>query len=83
MYPQSRIVINGVMSRIDAAHVQRRHIDDVLAANAARQGVTFISVSGLASAANAQYLDDVHLSQAGHNAVAPLYAARLAAALGR
>ncbi|WP_104179495.1 GDSL-type esterase/lipase family protein [Arthrobacter sp. B0490] len=83
MYPQSRIVINGVMSRNDAQHVQRRHIDAVLAANAANQGVTFISVAGLASAANAQYLDDVHLAQAGHDAVATLYTGRLAAALGR
>ncbi|WP_307082030.1 SGNH/GDSL hydrolase family protein [Arthrobacter agilis] len=83
MYPQSRIVINGVMSRSDPSHDRRRHIDAVLAANAARQGVTFISVAGLASDANAQYLDSVHMSQAGHNAVAPLYTAKLAAALGR
>lgn len=83
MYPQSRIIINGVMSRNDVSHNQRRHIDDVLAANAARQGVTFVSVAGLASAANAQYLDNVHMSQAGHDAVAPLYTARLAAALKR
>jgi lysophospholipase L1-like esterase len=83
MYPQSKIVINGVMSRSDATHEQRRRIDAVLAENAARQGVTFISVAGLASEANAQYLDNVHLSQAGHNAVAALYTAKLAAALGR
>ncbi|MHA7262579.1 GDSL-type esterase/lipase family protein [Arthrobacter sp. TMN-37] len=83
MYPQSKIVINGVMSRNDATHDQRRRIDAVLAANAARQGVTFISVAGLASEANAQYLDNVHLSQAGHNAVAALYTQKLAAVLGR
>jgi hypothetical protein len=83
MYPQSRIVINGVMSRNDGSHVQRRHIDGVLAANAAKQGVTFIPVAGLAGTANAQYLDDVHMSQAGHDAVAALYTAKLAAALGR
>ena len=83
MYPNSRIVINGVMSRSDDAHIRRRHIDEVLAVNAAQQGVTFISVAGLASAANAGYLDDVHLSQDGHNAVATLYTAQLAAALGR
>ncbi|MEC5199928.1 lysophospholipase L1-like esterase [Arthrobacter sp. PL16] len=83
MYPQSKIVINGVMSRNDASHFQRRHIDGVLAANAAKQGVTFISVAGLASTANAQYLDNVHLSQAGHDAVAPLYTAKLRATLGR
>ncbi|WP_258069813.1 SGNH/GDSL hydrolase family protein, partial [Arthrobacter sp. SX1312] len=83
MYPNSRIVINGVMSRSDDSHVQRRHIDEVLALNAAQHGVTFISVAGLASAANAEYLDDVHLSQDGHNAVATLYTAQLGAALGR
>ncbi len=83
MYPKSKIIINGVMSRNDVPHVQRRHIDDVLAANAAKQGVTFISVAGLASTANAQYQDSVHLTQAGHDAVAPLYTAKLAAALGR
>ncbi|MDN4609322.1 GDSL-type esterase/lipase family protein [Arthrobacter burdickii] len=83
MYPQSRIVINGVMSRSDSSHVQRRHIDDVLAANAAKDGVTFISVAGLASTADAQYLDNVHLAQAGHDAVAALYIPKLAAALGQ
>ncbi|WP_052274070.1 GDSL-type esterase/lipase family protein [Arthrobacter sp. L77] len=83
MYPNSRIIVNGVMSRSDDSHVQRRHLDEVLAANAARQGVTFISVAGLASAANAEYLDNVHMSQEGHNAVARLYTAKLAAALGR
>jgi hypothetical protein len=83
MYPQSRIVVNGVMSRSDATHERRRYVDALLAANAAKQGVTFISVAGLASTANALYLDNVHLSQAGHNAVAPLYTAKLAAALGR
>ncbi|MHA7280782.1 GDSL-type esterase/lipase family protein [Arthrobacter sp. MDT2-2] len=83
MYPQSRIVVNGVMSRSDDSHVQRRHIDNVLAANAAKEGVTFISVAGLASTADAQYLDNVHLAQAGHDAVARVYAPKLAAALGR
>jgi hypothetical protein len=83
MYPQSRIVINGVLSRSDDTHIHRRHVDSVLAANAARLGVTFISGAGLASAANAQYADNVHLTQAGHDAVAVLYTAKLAAALGR
>lgn len=83
MYPNSKIVVNGVMSRNDAAHERLRHIDALLEANAKKQGVTFISVAGLASKAKAEYLDDVQLSQAGLNAVAKLYTPLLAAALGR
>jgi hypothetical protein len=83
MYPNSKIVVNGVMSRSDAGHERRRHIDAVLEANAKKQGITFISVAGLASKANAKYRDDVHLTQAGQNAVAKLYTPLLAAALGR
>jgi hypothetical protein len=83
MYPNSKIVVNGVMSRSDAGHERRRHIDAVLEANAKKQGITFISVAGLASKANAEYRDDVHLTQAGQNAVAKLYTPLLAAALGR
>jgi uncharacterized protein with LGFP repeats len=83
MYPNSKIVVNGVMSRSDAGHERRRHIDAVLEANAKKQGITFISVAGLATMAYAEYRDDVHLTQAGQNAVAKLYAPLLAAALGR
>ncbi|MCC9204277.1 SGNH/GDSL hydrolase family protein [Arthrobacter sp. zg-Y769] len=83
MYPQSRIVINGVMSRTDVSHDRRRHLDAVLAQNAANLGVTYISVAGLASTAGAEYYDNVHMTQAGHDAVAKLYTEKLAAALGR
>lgn len=81
MYPNSKIIVNGVMSRTDDSHIKRRHIDDVLAANAKKQGVTYISVSGLASVANAEYKDNVHMTQNGHNAVAKLYTPLLQAAL--
>ncbi|XAS64312.1 GDSL-type esterase/lipase family protein [Pseudarthrobacter sp. So.54] len=83
IYPNSKIVINGVMSRSDTSHTQRRHIDAVLGANAKRLGVTYISVAGLASTAGAEYRDNVHLTQNGHNTVSRLYIPMLKAALGK
>ncbi|MBP1137388.1 lysophospholipase L1-like esterase [Arthrobacter sp. PvP023] len=81
-YPRSTIIINGVLSRDDNSHSQRRWVDGLLMREAAAHGLKRISLAGAASAAGAAgyYQDANHLTQAGHNIVAPLYAEALRAA---
>ncbi len=82
MYPNAKLVINGVMSKNDSSHARRRHVDQVVTREATRLGVAAISVAGWASSYNAQFLDQTHLSQRGHDAISRHYAAALSRALG-
>ncbi|SEE36734.1 LGFP repeat-containing protein [Arthrobacter alpinus] len=81
MYPNSKLVINGVMSRTDADHNRRRAVDALVMAEAQRQGISHVSVAGWGTTLKAKYRDNIHLSPDGHNTVAPRYAAALAEAL--
>lgn len=78
-YPHSKIVVNGVMSRTDTSHAQRRAVDQILVQTAKAQGIDVISLAGMATKAGADglYKDNVHLTQAGHNLVAKIYLAQL------
>ncbi|MCE4024563.1 GDSL-type esterase/lipase family protein [Microbacterium sp. Au-Mic1] len=82
-YPNAPIVVNGVMSRSDAAHAARRTMDAVVTEEARNQGVAAISVAGWVSDYSAPQADAVHLTPAGHARIAPHYAEALRAALGR
>lgn len=78
-YPRSKIIINGVLSRNDYSHTQRRWVDALLMHGAEARGLARISLAGTASVAGAagDFRDANHLTQAGHNKVAPLYAEAL------
>ncbi|MFK0002049.1 GDSL-type esterase/lipase family protein [Paenarthrobacter sp. NPDC090522] len=84
-YPRSTIVINGVLSRYDSTHFQRRWVDGMLMREAALRGWPHVSMAGTATIAGADgnYLDNIHMNQTGHNKVAPLYASALKYVLGR
>jgi uncharacterized protein with LGFP repeats/lysophospholipase L1-like esterase len=84
-YPRSTILVNGVLSRYDGSHFQRRWVDGLLTREAALRGWPRISMAGTATiaGADANYLDGVHLNQTGHNKVAPLYASALKLVLGK
>jgi lysophospholipase L1-like esterase len=82
-YPNAAIVVDGVMSRSDAAHAARRAMDAAVTEEARRLGVHAISVAGWVSTFTAPQADNVHLTQAGHDKIAPHYADALRAALGR
>lgn len=82
-YPNTPIVVDGVMSRSDAAHASRRAMDAAVVAEAGRLGLPAISVAGWVSQYAAPQGDNVHLTQAGHDRIAPYYAAALRAVLGR
>ncbi|MFI2564819.1 GDSL-type esterase/lipase family protein [Paenarthrobacter sp. NPDC018779] len=84
-YPRSTIVINGVLSRYDSSHFQRRWVDGMLMREAALRGWPRVSMAGTATIAGADgnYLDNIHMNQTGHNKVAPLYASALKYVLGR
>ncbi|MFJ4029777.1 GDSL-type esterase/lipase family protein [Paenarthrobacter sp. NPDC089989] len=84
-YPRSTIVINGVLSRYDSSHFQRRWVDGMLMREAALRGWPRVSMAGTATIAGADgnYLDNIHMHQTGHNKVAPLYASALKYVLGR
>ncbi len=64
-YPDAPIVIDGVMSRRDAAHAGRRAMDAVIVAEAERLGCLAISVAGWVSDYSAPQLDNVHLTPRG------------------
>ncbi len=82
-YPNAPIVVNGVMSRSDAAHAARRAMDAAVIDEARNRGVHAISVAGWVSDYSAPQADTVHLTAAGHARIAPHYADALRAALGR
>lgn len=82
-YPNTPIVVNGVMSRSDAAHAARRAMDAAVTEEARTQGVSAISVAGWVSDYSAPQADAVHLTPAGHAKIAPHYAEALRAVLGR
>ena len=82
-YPNAAIVVNGVMSRSDAAHAARRAMDAAVTEQARRAGVYAVSVAGWVSDYSAPQADTVHLTPAGHDKIAPHYAEALRAALGR
>ncbi|MCD4851660.1 GDSL-type esterase/lipase family protein [Arthrobacter sp. AK01] len=84
-YPRSTILINGVLSRYDASHAQRRWVDGLVTREAALRGWPRISMSGTATIAGAagDYLDGAHMNQTGHNKVAPLYASAIKYVLGK
>lgn len=84
-YPNTRIVINGVMSRNDASHTRRRQVDALIVNAAKARGLQTISAAGMATKAGADnlYQDNVHLTQAGHNKVAGHYLPLLKAPLAR
>ena len=80
-YPRSTIIINGVLSRNDYSHAQRRWVDGLLMHAAEVRSLSRISLAGTASSAGAagDFKDANHLTQEGHNKVAPLYAEALRA----
>ncbi|MFJ4168024.1 GDSL-type esterase/lipase family protein [Paenarthrobacter sp. NPDC089714] len=84
-YPRSTIVINGVLSRYDSTHFQRRWVDGMLMREAALRGWPHVSMAGTATIAGADgnFLDNIHMNQTGHNKVALLYASALKYVLGR
>ncbi len=82
-YPNAAIVVDGVMSRNDAAHAARRAMDAAVTEEARRLGVHAISVAGWVSDYTAPQVDNVHLAPAGHDKIAPHYADALRAVLGR
>ncbi|MBS1906214.1 MAG: hypothetical protein JST33_06520 [Actinobacteria bacterium] len=82
-YPEAPIVVNGVMSRSDAAHAGRRAMDATVTEEARSLGVHAISVAGWVSDYSAPQADAVHLTPAGHAKIGPHYADALRAALGR
>ena len=82
-YPNAAIVVDGVMSRSDAAHAARREMDAAVTEQARQLGVHAISVAGWVSDYAAPQADNVHLTQAGHDRIGPHYAEALRAALGR
>jgi lysophospholipase L1-like esterase len=84
-YPHSKIVVNGVMSRADTSHAQRRAVDQVIVQEATAQGIATIPLAGMATRAGADglYKDAVHLQQAGHNLVTKTYEPALRKALSR
>lgn len=73
IYPRSKIVVNGVMSSKNADHARRRAVDKLVTNEAARQGISNISVAGWGTTLKPGMRDKVHLNQAGHNKVAPTY----------
>ncbi|WP_236602700.1 GDSL-type esterase/lipase family protein [Microbacterium sp. 8M] len=83
IYPHAAIVVDGVMSRNDAAHAARRAMDAAVTERARRLGVHAISVAGWVSDYAAPQADNVHLTPAGHDRIGPHYADALRAALGR
>lgn len=82
-YPDAAIVVDGVMSRSDAAHAARRAMDAAVTEQARRLGVSAISVAGWVSEFGAPQADNVHLTPEGHDTIGPHYAEALRAALGR
>lgn len=82
-YPNTPIVVDGVMSRNDAAHAARRAMDATVTAQAQRLGVHAISVAGWVSTYSAPQVDGLHLTPAGHAKIGPHLADALRAALGR
>lgn len=78
--PGVQILVNGVMSRDDAAHSRRREIDQLVISRARTLGLPAISVAGWGS--SAQYADYVHLTQHGHNQMGQLYTQKLREVLG-
>lgn len=81
LYPATPIIVNGVMSTDAPNHANRRHVDWLITQAAASQGFFHVSVAGMATAARVHYKDNVHLTQAGHNLIAPAYTAALLLAI--
>ncbi|MDA4895583.1 GDSL-type esterase/lipase family protein [Streptomyces sp. MS2A] len=82
-YPEATIVVNGVMSRRDASHAERRAAEALILPEAQAMGFPTISVAGWITDRRAPQADPIHLSQAGHDRVAGPYADALRAVLGR
>ena len=82
-YPNTKIIINGVMSRTDPSHTRRRHVDALITNAAKARGLQTISAAGLATTAGADkdYQDNVHLTQEGHNKTSAAYLPLLKEAL--
>ncbi|GAB6858213.1 GDSL-type esterase/lipase family protein [Microbacterium xylanilyticum] len=83
IYPHAAIVVDGVMSRDDAAHAARRAMDAAVTERARQLGVHAISVAGWVSDYAAPQADNVHLTPAGHDRIGPHYADALRTELGR
>lgn len=81
-YPDTQIVVNGVMSRSSSDHQRRRQVDALVTAEAARLGLVSISVAGWGDGVASLYDDGVHLSQAGHDQMGTFYGQTLRRALG-
>jgi len=80
-YPDTRIVIDGVMSRRDPGHARRRAVEALILDEARRLGLVAVPVAGWITDYGAPQGDDVHLTQAGHDRVAGPYAEALRSAL--
>ena len=79
-YPQTRIVVVGVMG---AGSGRRAEIDDLMGRVAAEQGLEFLSVRDWWTrySLTSKLADGVHLGKAGHDAAAPIFARELKAVL--
>lgn len=77
VYPETTVVVNGVMSQASADHGRRRAVDALIMDEASRQHLRHISVAGWGTRFEAEYRDGVHLTPRGHDAISTPYAAAL------
>ncbi len=82
LYPDTPLVVNGVLSRDDAGHARRRQVDKIIMDVAKSLGVRNISLSGWGSRDKLEYADNVHLTTKGHQQMGTVYGPALRKALG-
>lgn len=77
LYPGSRIVLSEILSRRIAEHTNRHQLSELLTAVAAQEGIDTAPTRYWVTDKNVAHLlaDGVHLSPAGHDALAPHLAA--------
>lgn len=83
LYPDTPLVVNGVLSREDAGHVRRREVDKIIIDVAKSLGVRSISLAGWGTQDSLDYADNVHLTDKGHQQMGTVYGPALRKALGR
>lgn len=82
LYPDTPLVVNGVLSRDDAGHTRRRQVDKIVMDVAKSMGVRNISLSGWGTRDKLEYADNVHLTDKGHQQMGTVYGPALRKALG-
>lgn len=82
LYPDTPLVVNGVLSRDDAGHARRRQVDKIITDVARSMGVRTISLSGWGTKDKLEYQDNVHLTDKGHQQMGSAYGPALRKALG-